>query len=143
MKRNCMTFIPRLPFLNRSSWIVGCVLAIVCACFPFETWAQTAAIDSITAQLNAPIQNIRDAKCKIVYLGIVGGLETSNNSRSGVVQIQDTLRDQSYSDVCAKSFSPYVWPVALHWVLKHFPAHSGSWTNDELADAPKSHYRRS
>jgi hypothetical protein len=137
MKINCMTFVPQLPFSDRLSWMAACFLAIVCAAPPFMARAQTGADGSVPAPVKTQVQDRRDAKCKIVYLGIVGGLETSNNSRSGVVQLRDTLREQAYSDVCAKSFSPYVWPAGLHWVLKHFPAQAGPWTSDELVGAPK------
>ena len=75
--------------------------------------------------------------CKVVYLGMVGGLETSNNRRSGVVQIRDILQGPTFPDVCAKSFSPYVWRLGLHWLLKHFPSHPGPMTADDLARAPK------
>jgi len=129
---------PRRHLLIRSAWIARYVLTVVCAFFvPCGTRAQNAASGSVPPPVKASIQDSRDANCKIVYLGIVGGLETSNNSRSGVVQIRDTLRELVYSDVCAKSFSPYIWPAGLHWVLEHFPAHAGPWTNDELANTPK------
>ena len=68
---------------------------------------------------------------------MVGGLETSNNHRSGVVQIRDILQGPTFPDVCAKSFSPYVWILGFHWLLAHFPSHPGRLTTDELAEAPK------
>jgi pimeloyl-ACP methyl ester carboxylesterase len=79
----------------------------------------------------------RDATCRIVYLGFVGALEPSQNKHSGVVQIGKTLRGDEYPDVCAKSFSPYVWTDGLEWLLKHFPAHPGALTADELQHCPK------
>lgn len=79
----------------------------------------------------------RDASCRIIYLGFVGALEPSQNKHSGVVQIGKTLRGAEYPDVCAKSFSPYVWTDGLDWLLKHFPAHSGALTADELQHCPK------
>ena len=78
-----------------------------------------------------------ETPCKVIYLGMVGGLETSNNHRSGVVQIRDILQGPAFPDVCAKSFSPYVWRSGFHWLLKHFPSHPGRLTADELARAPK------
>jgi pimeloyl-ACP methyl ester carboxylesterase len=82
-------------------------------------------------------QENRLMQCKIIYLGIVGGLETPNNQRSGVVQIRDILHGQEYHDVCAQSFSPYVWLSGLQWVLLHFPHHAGRLTKVELESAPK------
>jgi pimeloyl-ACP methyl ester carboxylesterase len=79
----------------------------------------------------------RDASCRIIYLGFVGALEPSQNKHSGVVQIGETLRGAEYPDVCARSYSPYVWTDGLGWLLKHFPAHSGVLTADELQRCPK------
>jgi hypothetical protein len=79
----------------------------------------------------------RDKTCRIVYLGIVGGTEPSNNSHSGVVQIRDVLRGPEYPDVCARSYSPYFWRSGFHWILTHFPSHAGHLTSVELAGAPK------
>ena len=88
-------------------------------------------------QSRTQLEARRETNCNIIYLGIVGALETSNNKRSGVVQIGETLSGPAYSDVCARTFSPYVWPSGLHWVLKHFPAHPGPLTEEELRRAPK------
>jgi hypothetical protein len=79
----------------------------------------------------------REANCKIIYLGMVGALELANNSRSGLVQIRETLGQSAYPDVCAKTFSPYVWRSGLHYVLKHFPSHPGPLTQEDLDHAPK------
>jgi hypothetical protein len=79
----------------------------------------------------------REANCKIIYLGVVGALEMSNNSHSGLVQIRETLSLPAYTDVCAKTFSPYVWRSGLHYVLKHFPSHPGLLTQEELDRSPK------
>jgi len=75
--------------------------------------------------------------CRIIYLGFVGALEPANNKHSGVVQIRETLQGKEYSDVCAKSFSPYVWTEGRDWLLKHFPAHAGVLTATELQQSPK------
>lgn len=75
--------------------------------------------------------------CHIVYLGFVGALEPPNNKSSGVVQIRETLQGKEYPDVCANSFSPYVWMDGLDWLMKHFPTHAGPLTPEELAEAPK------
>jgi hypothetical protein len=88
-------------------------------------------------QHNTQTEQIRDTACKIVYLGIVGGTESPNNKRSGVVQISNTLRGPTFPDVCAKSFSPYFWKSGFHWILRHFPSHPGRLTRDELEGAPK------
>lgn len=79
----------------------------------------------------------REASCKIVYLGVVGALELANNSRSGVVQIREALSQPAYPDVCARTFSPYVWRSGLRYVLRHFPSHPGLLTQQELERAPK------
>jgi pimeloyl-ACP methyl ester carboxylesterase len=79
----------------------------------------------------------RDASCRIIYLGFVGALEPAQNKHSGVVQMGETLRGNDYPDVCAKSYSPYAWTDGLEWLLKHFPAHSGALTSEELQNCPK------
>lgn len=68
---------------------------------------------------------------------MVGGTESPNNKHSGVVQLRDILRGPAYPEVCAKSFSPYVWRSGFHWILKHFPSHRGPLTKDELEGTPK------
>ena len=75
--------------------------------------------------------------CRILYLGFVGALEPAGNKHSGVVQIRKTLQEKEYSDVCANSFSPYVWTDGRDWLLKHFPAHAGPLTPAELEQSPK------
>jgi hypothetical protein len=77
------------------------------------------------------------AKCRIIYLGFVGALEPANNKFSGIVQIRKTLQGKEYSDVCANSFSPYVWMDGRDWLLKHFPGHAGALTPEELQQSPK------
>ncbi len=83
----------------------------------------------------APLQ--KQPSCRIIYLGFVGALETSGNKRSGVVQIRDILQTKEYSDVCAKSFSPYSWTDGRDWLLHYFPSHGGPLTPEELQQAPK------
>jgi len=75
--------------------------------------------------------------CQIIYLGFVGALELPANKHSGVVQIRRTLQGKDYSDVCANSFSPYVWTEGRDWLMKYFPAHAGPLTPQELQQAPK------
>lgn len=75
--------------------------------------------------------------CRILYLGFVGALEPPNNKSSGVVQIRDLLQGKDFPEVCAKSYSPYVWTEGRDWLLTHFPAHGGALTAKELEDAPK------
>jgi hypothetical protein len=106
-------------------------------------WESAAGQSPQTSHSLFPPQSVVGAEenhetpCKVIYLGMVGGLETSNNHRSGVVQIRDTLQGPTFPDVCVKSFSPYVWRLGFHWLLKHFPSHPGRLTADELARAPK------
>jgi hypothetical protein len=75
--------------------------------------------------------------CRILYLGFVGALEPSDDKYSGIVQIRQRLQDKEYSDVCAKSFSPYAWTEGRDWLLKYFPAHAGVLTSPELETAPR------
>lgn len=75
--------------------------------------------------------------CRILYLGFVGGLEPPNDKYSGIVQIRQTLQDKEYSDVCAKSFSPYAWTEGRDWLLKYFPTRAGRLTAQELDRAPR------
>jgi pimeloyl-ACP methyl ester carboxylesterase len=75
--------------------------------------------------------------CTILYAGFVGALESSNNKRSGIVQIRDSLQGPGYRDVCAKSFSPYTWNSGETWILQHFPKHPGRESQDDLASSPK------
>jgi hypothetical protein len=89
---------------------------------------------SVSATI-APLQ--KSTSCRIIYLGFVGALETSGNKRSGVVQIRDILQTKEYSDVCAKSFSPYSWTDGRDWLLRYFPSHDGPLTSEELQQAPK------
>jgi hypothetical protein len=100
-------------------------------------YSQPSSDDLLQAQPKVRSEENRDASCKIIYLGIVGGTETSNNSHSGVVQIRDLLRGPAYPGVCAKSVTPYVWRSGFNWIMKHFPSRQGSWTTDELEGAPR------
>jgi hypothetical protein len=96
----------------------------------------TATAAENTAPANTPAEIQRDTNCGIVYLGFVGALEPAQNKASGVVQIAETLRGADFPDVCAKTFSPYVWGDGLKWLLKHFPSHSGVLSAEELRRAP-------
>ncbi len=118
-------------------WMVAGISPVASCLFAAHLGAQTASGASSLSQQEVHPQVNRDTSCKIVYLGIVGGLETPGNPRSGVVQIRDILRGEEYSEVCAKSFSPYAWPSGLSWVLGHFPLHSGQLTKDDLKVAPR------
>ncbi len=92
-------------------------------------------VDSASVPVRAS-DNGRVPACHVIYLGFVGALETSGNKHSGIVQIRDLLH-KDYSDVCAKSFSPYSWSDGRDWLLEHFPAHSGVLTPEESANSPK------
>jgi len=105
--------------------------------YPAVGHAQQTSKTSPQSQSKIQAADNRDTTCRIVYLGVVGGTETPNNRRSGVVQIRDILRGPAFPDVCAKSFSPYVWRSGLHWILGYFPSHPGPLTGDELEKAPK------
>src|SRR5271154_2653399 len=120
----------------RDAWLcvtVGMVCVLLAAIFPGAALAQStnlAATSSVAKDDGA-------AKCRIIYLGFVGALEPAENKSSGVVQIRDTLRGPGYADVCARSFSPYVWTTGRDWLLEHFPAHGGALTAEEMAAAPR------
>ena len=122
--------------LSRTPWMAA-LLCCLCG------WSSPPAAHAQNAILTeAPATKVlssteRDASCRIVYLGFVGALEPSQNKHSGVVQIGETLRGNEYPDVCAKSYSPYVWTEGLEWLLKHFPAHPGALTAGELQHCPK------
>lgn len=101
--------------------------------------AQTQPLlETTNTAVSAGSSSLKDApSCHIIYLGFVGALEPPNNKYSGVVQIREALEAKGYSEVCAKSFSPYTWIEGRNWLLKHFPSHSGELTPDELQRAPK------
>src|SRR5580692_6242037 len=84
-----------------------------------------------------PGVNAVSPSCKIIYLGFVGALEPPDNKYSGVVQIRDVLRGAGFGDVCASSYSPYVWTMGRDWLLKYFPTHEGALTPAELLLCPK------
>jgi len=120
---------------------VACILAGTCSlwCGIWGTVVHAQEAISAAPKLDSqnPGDNSRDANCGIIYLGIVGALETSGYKGSGVVQIRDILRGPAYPDVCAKTFSPYVWTAGLHWLLKHFEADPKRQTDVERKRAPK------
>lgn len=86
---------------------------------------------------DAATRTENSAGCRIIYLGIVGALEPANNKHSGIVQIRETLEGKQFSDVCAKSVSPYVWTEGRDWLMQHFPPHPGALTPQELQHSPK------
>ncbi len=122
---------------TRPQWIATGPAFLWSGLLAFGVHTQIVFAPPFQAESHVQRDDNRDATCKIIYLGFVGALETPNNKRSGVVQIRDTLRGPAYPDVCARSFSPYVWTSGLHWTLKHFPSHHGPLTKDELERAPK------
>jgi hypothetical protein len=135
--RRCKARARQNSFLTRVEWIVVGTAYLWCGLCATAVRAQIASTAPSKVDSQSQRDANRDANCGIIYLGIVGALETSNNKRSGVVQIRDTLRGPAYPDVCARSFSPYVRTAGLHWLLKHFPARPGRLTDDELERAPK------
>src|SRR5579863_7179426 len=104
---------------------------------PITSYSQQSV--NVPRESKPKIQNEtnRDKTCKIIYLGLVGGTEPSNNPHSGVVQLRDVLRGPNYPNVCAKTFTPYLWRSGFHWILTHFPARPGPLRSDELEGAPK------
>jgi hypothetical protein len=117
-------------------------IAVVCSLLlsgllPSSGHSRQASNAALQSESKIQAEQNRDTTCKIVYLGIVGGTEPSNNRHSGVVQIRDILRGPEFPDVCAKSFSPYAWRSGFHWILRHFPSHPGQLTRNELEEAPK------
>jgi hypothetical protein len=97
--------------------------------------AAAPVVEPPSTKASAEIQ--RATNCRIIYLGFVGALEPAHNKYSGVVQIGDLLQGNEYPDVCAKTYSPYVWDEGLHWLLTHFPSHAGVLSAAELLRAPK------
>ncbi len=97
--------------------------------------AATPVVKRASTKASAEIQ--RDKNCRIIYLGFVGALEPAHNKYSGVVQIGDLLQGKDFPDVCAKTYSPYVWGDGLQWLLTHFPSHAGAVSAEELLRAPK------
>ena len=79
----------------------------------------------------------RESTCRILYVGFVGSLEPAGHKSSGIVQIRDILRGPGFKDVCAATFTPFFTSNGLAWILKHFPAHSGPFTSEELLHAPR------
>lgn len=75
--------------------------------------------------------------CKILIVGFNGGLETPNNSVTGIVKLRDRLNTPEYPGVCFRNFLPYSWPRAEHWAVSHFPKHGGRFTQEEAARGPK------
>ncbi len=119
--------------------------AVLCA-FSVVLCANTAAgqhalataapvVTPASSKASGEIQ--RDQNCRIIYLGIVGALEPAHNKHSGVVLIGDLLQGKDFHDVCAKTYSPYVWEDGLQWLLTHFPSHAGMVSAEELLRAPK------
>lgn len=90
-----------------------------------------------TAVVSHKVPAESPSTCRIIYLGFVGALEPPNNKHSGIVQIRELLQEKQFSDVCARSFSPYVWTEGESWLLAHFPAHAGPLSPEELQCAPK------
>ena len=93
------------------------------------------ATGSAVTKIHSTVEH--GANCRIIYLGFVGALESSDNKDSGVVQIRNELRGKEFPDVCAKSCSPYFWADGRDWLLLHFPSHAGELSPDELQHSPR------
>jgi hypothetical protein len=122
--------------LFRATWRAAsfCVLAWMCTT---GVRAQDSVLAGGPASAKIASATEHRANCRIIYLGFVGALEPPSNKYSGVVQIRDTLRGKEFPDVCASSYSPYVWMKGRNWLLKHFPSHRGALTPKELELSPK------
>ena len=116
---------------------VVAVLLGVLVCGAISVHGQDVLPLAGAASTIAPEISSGSSPCKIVYLGFVGALEPPENKYSGVVQIRDILRGSGFGDVCASSYSPYVWTMGRDWLLKYFPAHEGALTPAELLLCPK------
>jgi hypothetical protein len=116
---------------------IGWIAFWLCFLNPILAQAQQLLETTNTTVSESSSSLKNTSSCRIIYLGIVGALEPPNNKYSGVVQIREALQAKGYSDVCAKSFSPYTWMQGRDWLLKHFPSHPGELTPDELQHAPK------
>jgi hypothetical protein len=123
--------------LNRSGHVAVALFFLASCLLPIVGRSQQTSSALSQSQPEMRTEENHNKPCKVIYLGIVGGTELSNNSHSGVVQIGDLLRGPTYADVCAKTFSPYFWRPGFHWILKYFPSHPGRLTSDELERAPK------
>jgi hypothetical protein len=122
--------------LGRSAWT-----AVLFLCFHSASAAQeqksfkdsgSEVAERLALSTKQPVKD-----CRIIFLGFVGALEPANNKYSGVVQIRKVLQEKKYSDVCARSFSPYAWTDGRDWMLKHFPSNAGVPAPDELQQRPK------
>jgi hypothetical protein len=121
----------------RSSCFTIALSLLTTGVLPITSYSQQSV--DVPRESKPKIQNdtSRDKTCKIIYLGLVGGTEPSNNPHSGVVQLRDILRGPNYPEVCAKTFTPYLWRSGFHWILTHFPARPGPLRSEELEGAPK------
>src|SRR3974390_1809298 len=93
-------------FRNPLVWIALTSSLLISGFSPSSARSQQALFASSQSRPISQSQENRDATCKIIYLGIVGGTEPSNNPHSGVVQIRKILQGSAYPDVCAKSYTP-------------------------------------
>jgi hypothetical protein len=125
------------PRLNWFGWaaVIGCW--IFCGPVADGVCAQMTSDGDSQSTNQVQTDRIYGRHCKLLYVGIVGGLTTPNNRRSGVVQIRDALLSPTYTDVCARTFSPYHWMAGRNWILDFFPRHPGAMTEVELEKAPK------
>jgi hypothetical protein len=113
------------------------LLSLFLALAPFPDSFSTA-LRAAPPQSSPKLETVpQQPTCKIIYVGFVGAMETSNHQHSGVVQIRDTLRGADFPDICADSFMPIFWTSGRDWILTHFPSHPGVLTPSELENAPR------
>lgn len=111
------------------AWLFWCAL-------PQNIRAQELPVNTTVSKASQASPD-RVANCRIVFLSFVGALESPQNKWSGVVQIGGLLKGPQFADVCAKTYSPYVWTDGRDWLLSHFPSHGGTLTAEELKEAPR------
>ncbi len=75
--------------------------------------------------------------CKVLIVGFNGGLDTPNNSITGIVRLRDRVNTPEFPGVCFRNFLPYSWPRAYFWILHHYPKHGGRFTKEEVERSPK------
>src|SRR5579864_8408402 len=69
----------RFLFLSRLNCVAALLSLLVLGLHPVAGQSQQASYVLFQSQLTTPAGQDRDSTCKVVYLGIVGGTEPSNN----------------------------------------------------------------
>ena len=127
---------PRFVRSQRSSINPILLALFLVSLFSSQANSQQLIATAPAANPNLEFKN-RESSCRILYVGFVGSLEPAGHKSSGIVQIRDILRGPGFQDVCAATFTPFFTSNGLAWILKHFPAHVGPFTDAELLHAPR------